>query len=200
MIGSTPVRLVSVAIVGLVIFTGLRGVVGGIGFNSGGDLLAARDQGSLATERGADRPQAKAQRTRGSVAYVLDGDTVEVTTHDGGTVRVRFLGISAPEIPHPGKAGECYGYASTRHLKQLLPAGALVVLISDPTQADTDVYGRSLRYVQAGGHDIGAEQIRSGAAAARESSNPVSRHDTYLDLMRRARAEDLGMWSRCAGR
>ncbi|GAA4127591.1 hypothetical protein GCM10022215_38210 [Nocardioides fonticola] len=75
-----------------------------------------------------------------------------------------------------------------------------MVLISDPTQADTDVYGRSLRYVQADGHDIGAEQIRSGAAEARESSNPVSRHDTYLDLMRRARAEDLGMWSRCAGR
>ncbi|GAA4127595.1 hypothetical protein GCM10022215_38220 [Nocardioides fonticola] len=93
------------AIVGLVIFTGLRGVVSGIGLYGGGDLLADRGRGSLATERVADRPHGKARRTRGSVAYVLDGDTVEVTTRDGGTVRVRFLGISAPEIPHPGKAG-----------------------------------------------------------------------------------------------
>lgn len=200
MIASTPVRLVAVAIVALVIITGLHGIVSGIGLTGGGDLLADHGRGSPATERVDDRPHPKPQRTRGSVAYVLDGDTVQVTTHHGGTVRVRFLGISAPEIPHPGKAGECYGYASTRHLKQLLPVGAPVVLISDPTQADTDVYGRSLRYVQAGGHDIGAEQIRLGAAAARETSNPVTRHDNYLDLMRRARAEDLGMWSRCAGR
>ena len=198
MIASTPVRLVSLTIVALVIVAGIRGIFSGIALG-GGDFLddRVRDDNGIAA---ADQQHTGAQRTRGSVAYVLDGDTVQVTTRDGASVRVRVLGISAPEIPHPGKPGECYGYPSTRHLKQLLPAGTRVLLLSDPTQDDADAYGRSLRYVQAGGHDIGAAQIRSGAAAARGSSNPVSRHDTYLDLMRRARAEGLGMWSRCTRR
>jgi len=141
---------------------------------------------------------AAGERTPGVVAYVLDGDTVQVTTGDGRDVRVRFLGFSAPEIPHPGKPGEeCYGSRSTRHLKQLLPAGTHVTLVSDPTQDDVDTYGRWLRYVQASGRDIGAAQIRSGSAAARDSSTPVSRHSTYTQLEDQARERSAGMWSAC---
>ncbi|WP_083768027.1 MULTISPECIES: thermonuclease family protein [unclassified Nocardioides] len=105
--------------------------------------------------------------------------------------------MSAPEIPHPGKPGECYGYPSTRHLKQRLPAGTHVTLVSDPTQDDVDTYGRWLRYVQASGRDIGAAQIRAGAAAARESSTPVSRHSTYTQLEDEARGLSAGMWTAC---
>lgn len=182
MIASKPVRLLSLAIVALVVLVGVRGIVGGIGSN--GDLL------------GAD-PVAAGKRTPGVVAYVLDGDTVEVTTHNGRDVRVRFLGISAPEIPHPGKPGECYGYPSTRHLKQLLPVGTPVTLVSDPTQDDVDTYGRSLRYVEAAGRDIGRAQIRSGAATARDSSDPVSRHGAYTQVEDQARERGAGMWTAC---
>jgi len=184
MIASKPVRLLALAIVALVVIVGVRGIVGGFAF--GGELLD--------TPTHSDTP---GERTAGVVAYVLDGDTVQVTTGAGRSVRVRFLGISAPEIPHPGKPGECYGYPATRNLKQLLPVGTDVTLVSDPTQDDTDVYGRSLRYVQAGGRDIGAAQIRAGAAAARASSDPVSRHARYVRIEAQARARDLGMWSAC---
>jgi micrococcal nuclease len=193
MIASTPVRLASLAVVALVIVVGIRGIVSGIAI--GGDRLDGR--GGQDTGPPVDGPGSTAKRTRGSVAYVLDGDTVQVTTQDGGSVRVRFLGISAPEIPHPGRPGECFGYPATRHLKQLLPAGTPVTLVSDPTQDDTDVYGRSLRYVQAGGRDIGAAQISAGSAAARESSNPVSRHGAYVELEQQAQERHLGMWSAC---
>jgi len=183
MIAGKPVRLLSLAIVALVVIVGVRGIVGSLEF--GGDLLDGPD------------PADRGKRAAGVVAYVLDGDTVQVTTRDGRDVRVRFLGISAPEIPHPGKPGECYGHPATRHLKQLLPVGTDVTLVSDPTQDDTDVYGRSLRYVQAGARDIGAAQIRAGAAAARASSNPVSRHARYVQIEAQARGRDLGMWSAC---
>jgi micrococcal nuclease len=183
MIASKAVRLVSLAVVALVVALGVRGVVNG--FAVQGDVL------------GAGPARGGAERTAAVVSYVLDGDTVQVTTRSGTSVRVRFLGISAPEIPHPGKAGECYGYPATRHLKRLLPAGTHVTLISDPTQDDTDVYGRSLRYVQAGGRDIGAAQIRAGAASARASSTPVSRHSTYVGLEHYAQDQHLGMWSAC---
>jgi micrococcal nuclease len=182
MIASKPVRLLSLAIVALVVLVGVRGIVGGIGV--GGDLRETE-------------PAAAGDRTPGVVAYVLDGDTVEVTTRGGRTVRVRFLGISAPEISHPGKAGECHGYPATRHLRQLLPAGTHVTLVSDPTQDDVDAYGRWLRYVEADGRDIGRAQIRSGAAAARDSSDPVARLATYERVEDQARERGAGMWAAC---
>lgn len=184
MIPSKPVRLLSLAIVAVVVIVGVRAIVGG--FALGGDLLDTPA-----------RSGAPGERTAGVVAYVLDGDTVQVTTLDDREVRVRFLGISAPEIPHPAKPGECYGHASTRHLRKLLPTGTSVTLVADPTQDDVDAYGRWLRYVQAAGRDIGAAQTRAGAAAARDSSAPVSRHSTYTRLEEEARDQAAGMWSAC---
>lgn len=185
MIVSKPVRLLSLAIVALVVLVGVRGIVGGIG--SSGDLFEGAGADSVSTGK----------RTPGVVAYVLDGDTVEVTTSNGRDVRVRLLGISAPEIPQPGKPGECYGSASTRHLRQLLPAGTQVTLVSDPAQDDVDTYGRWLRYVEAGGRDVGRAQIRSGAAAARDSSDPVSPHAAYVQIEDQARERGAGMWRAC---
>lgn len=184
MMASKPVRLLSLVIVALVVTLGVRGVVNG--FAVDGDVL--------------DRPDAAAgdvERISAVVAYVLDGDTVQVRTRDGREVRVRLLGVAADEIPHPGKPGECYGQPATRHLEQLLPAGTWVRLVSDPTQDDVDAYGRLLRYVHASGRDVGAAQIRSGAAAARDSSTPVARYATYADLEREARDRSAGMWSAC---
>lgn len=185
MIASNPVRLTSLAIVALVAIVGVRVIVGG--FTFGGDPLGTRPTGS--EERGV--------RTTGAVAYVLDGDTVQVDLREGRTVRVRLLGISSPEIPHPGEPGECYGHAATRHLKKLLPIGTRVTMVSDPTQDDADAYGRWLRYVQASGRDMGAVQIRSGAASARTSSTPVARHSSYTELEAAARGHGAGMWSAC---
>lgn len=101
MSATQPVRLLSVVIVAVVVVVGIRGIVNGLSFDA--DPLnrhgaAPRDAAAV-----------DAHRTRGTVAYVLDGDTLQVTTRSGRSVRVRVLGISAPEIPHPGKAGECYG-------------------------------------------------------------------------------------------
>ena len=66
--------------------------------------------------------------------------------------------------------------------------------MSDPTQDDVDSYARWLRYVEAGGRDIGRAQIRPGAAAARDSSDPVSRHAAYLQVEDQARERGAGMW------
>lgn len=184
MMASQPVRLLSLAIVALIVTLGIRGVVSGFALN--GHLAGRPEPGAGDVER-----------TSAVVAYVLDGDTFEVRTRDGREVRVRLLGVAADEIPHPGKPGECYGQAATRHLEQLLPAGTHVRLVSDPTQDDVDAYGRWLRYVQVSGRDVGAAQIRSGAAAARDSSTPVARFAAYAELEREARDRSAGMWSAC---
>ncbi|ABL79513.1 MULTISPECIES: hypothetical protein [unclassified Nocardioides] len=80
MIASKPVRLLSLAIVALVVIAGIRAIVGGFAF--GGDLLDSPA-----------RSESRGERTLGEVTYVLDGDTVQVATRDGRDVRVRLLGI-----------------------------------------------------------------------------------------------------------
>lgn len=185
MIASKPVRLLSLAIVALVVVAGVCAIVGGFAFD--GDPL---DSPARADNR--------RKHTGGEVTYVLDGDTVQVTTQDGRDVRVLFLGISAPEVPQPDEPGQCYGHASTRHLDQLLPAGTRVTLVSDLTQDDVDHYDRWLRYVLVSGRDIGAAQIRAGAAATRNSSKPVSRHAAYVQLEAKSRDRGAGMWMTCS--
>lgn len=79
MIASKSVRLVSLAVVALVLALGVRGVVNGFG------LSGDRREGGPAP--------GELERTAAVVGYVLDGDTVAVTTSAGRSVRVRFLGI-----------------------------------------------------------------------------------------------------------
>ena len=185
-IASKPVRVLSLAIVALVVLVGVRGIVGGLAFSGG--LL----DGSHGTE-----PAAAGGRTPAVVESVLDGDTVEVTTRGGKTVQVRFLGISAPEIPHPGKWGECYGYRSSKHLKKRLPPGSDVMLVRDPSQASLETYERWLRYVQVDGRDVGRAQVRAGAAAARDSSDQASRYAAYKKVEGDARGRGARMWTAC---
>jgi micrococcal nuclease len=138
------------------------------------------------------------QRTTAVVAYVVDGDTIRARTPSGEDLgRIRFLGINAPEIPHPGKAGECFGGAATHDLEDQLQAGDRVQLVSDPTQNDRDVYGRLLRYVEADGRDVGLQQIRLGAAAARDGHPEVQRYDAYLDAERQSQEAKEGQWGAC---
>lgn len=186
MIASKPVRLLSLALVAAVVWAGVHGIVGGIGL--GGDLLDGRP--------GSD-PSATFERTAAVVEYVLDGDTVTVTTRGGKKVRVRLLGISAPEIPHHGKPGQCHGSRSTRHLRKLLPPGTAVTLVSDPGQDRIDAYGRWLRYVETDVRDIARAQILAGAATTRDSGNPPVRHATYQRAEDRARAAGSGLWTAC---
>jgi endonuclease YncB( thermonuclease family) len=95
----------------------------------------------------------------------VDGDTIRCANLP---VRVRLLGIDAPELPghcRPGR--QCTpgdGAASTRALAALLARGAVWV-----QPAGHDHYGRILARVQAGGIDTSCRMIATGAAVPRYS-------------------------------
>ena len=155
-----------------------------------GCTLAGIGQSGGLTPADGDQPGA---RTRAVVDRVVDGDTVRVRTRDGQELpRVRILGIDAPEVAHPGTAGECYGDRATGHLTTLLAPGTPIVLEADPTQDGTDAYGRLLRYVEVDGRDVGLAQIRSGSAQAREDYPPVRRLEDYLHAQATAREQGEG--------
>ncbi len=84
----------------------------------------------------------QAQRDRGVVVRVTDGDTIEVRLPNGSEKDVRILGIDTPEV-YPQL--ECGGQEATAAMARLAPGGSKVVLVSDPTQGNRDRYGRLLR-------------------------------------------------------
>jgi micrococcal nuclease len=139
-------------------------------------------------------------RTTAAVTRVVDGDTFEIRTKNGKTKRVRILGINTPETAHHGQAGECYADRATAALAGLVDDQAehQVDLIRDPTQANKDVYGRLLRYVEVNGKDVGAALLRRGAARTRDDHPPVQRRARYLELEDAAQAAERGLWAACA--
>jgi len=81
--------------------------------------------------------------THGTVARVVDGDTVIVQA-GSRTLDVRLLGIDTPETVDPRRPVGCYGPEASAYTKHLL-TGRPVRLVYD--RQLHDVYGRWLAYV-----------------------------------------------------
>jgi endonuclease YncB( thermonuclease family) len=139
-------------------------------------------------------PAAGAQeRYAATVSEVVDGDTVDAQLTGGPMLRVRLIGIDAPE------AGDCGADAARAVLSQLV-LGRSVSLVSDPTQPAQDSFGRSLFYVDRDdGVDAGLEMLRSGWAEVLVVDREFQRLDGYRGAEREAEALDGGVWDRCGG-
>jgi micrococcal nuclease len=134
-----------------------------------------------------------AARTEGeaaTVASVVDGDTLTVTTGP----RVRLLQIDTPEV---GSA-ECYSRAAARELRRLLPSGTRIGLEADARLDRVDRYGRRLRYVWRGRLNVNLELVRRGAATVYLYSGERGKHASrLLAAARAARAARRGIWGAC---
>lgn len=138
---------------------------------------------------------ATVRRDVGNVVRVTDGDTLKVRVRGVGVRAVRVLGIDTPET-YAGP--ECGGQKATRSMHRFAPVGSTVVLLSDPSQANQDRYGRLLRYVERGRRDVGRRQLRTGHARVYVyRDNPFRRTASYRTAERSARAADRGLWASC---
>lgn len=139
-------------------------------------------------------PGPKVYRETGNVVDILDGDTLKVRIRDGGVVSVRMLGINTPE------RGRCGADEATDNLLKLAPIKSTVELVSDPSQAAKDRYGRLLRYVkrQGGFNDLSYRQAWNGYTKAYVfGGKPVARHKQYVGAITNARNNDRGAWAGC---
>ncbi len=131
-----------------------------------------------------------------SVSRVIDGDTIAVDTGSGEEV-IRFIGIDAAELSRGGAGeDECYAKEASDRMDELV-GDQEVLLVADETQDDRDVYGRSLRYVELDGIDIGARLIAEGYVREFTFIHPYSRQSDYLIAQEKAEKEALGLWSKC---
>jgi micrococcal nuclease len=125
-----------------------------------------------------------------NVTYVFDGDTIEVT----GGRRVRYIGMNAPEIAHPGQKEECFGVIATNENKSLV-SGKTVRLVSDV--ADKDKYGRLLRYVYVGNVFVNDFLTRQGYAVAEPIKPDTLLASEFFSAQQEAKTQNRGLWNAC---
>lgn len=132
-----------------------------------------------------------------TVVAVVDGDTIDVQTSTGEE-RVRLIGIDTPEISRDGGVDDCYAQEARTYLDQLV-YGHDVELVSDPTQADTDQYGRLLRHVLIDGQSAAQLAIEAGAGYEYTYNLAYTGQGAHLEAQQTASNAMLGLWSNCPG-
>lgn len=137
--------------------------------------------------------------TTARIVRAVDGDTLKVRLTTGQTARVRLIGIDTPET---GKRVECGSAQATARMKKLAfrgRVGRTVTLTSDPSQDRVDRFGRLLRYVTAGGVDLGRSLVASGWARTYVFQRDFLRVAAYRRSQASARAAERGAWRACGG-
>jgi micrococcal nuclease len=126
----------------------------------------------------------------GTVARVVDGDTLDVVLAGGKRDRVRLVGVDAAE------PGSCFADSAAAQVRKLALARR-VVLKGDGVQPVRDRYNRLLAYVWLpGGKDLGYRLLAGGYAEVYDAS--FDRLGAYRRAEAAARGAAAGLWKRCA--
>lgn len=120
-------------------------------------------------------------QTVGKVVSITDGDTIIVRPEQGASVKVRLIGIDAPE------RGQAFGTRARQALGELVD-GRTVEIIG----TSKDRYGRLLGDVRHDGRSINLELIRRGMAWAYVEYDPPPE---YVAAEAEARAARRGLWA-----
>jgi micrococcal nuclease len=132
------------------------------------------------------------------VTRVIDGDTFDAIRSDDPQrrLRIRIVGIDAPERARDGRPADCMADQAAVRLAQVIDRRS-VTLIADRTQPARDRFGRYLAYVDTEtGSDIGRLLIREGLARSyypAGQSEPTRTLD-YRNTEQVAQAAGLGIW------
>jgi micrococcal nuclease len=127
------------------------------------------------------------------VKRVVDGDTFWIDDGSEKGIKVRLIGVDAPESRNTGTKEIAYfGKEASGYLTKLI-AGKNVRLEYDAGRYDK--YGRTLAYVYLkDGTFVNAKLVREGYATVMTVPPNVKYADTFLKLERKARNQSRGMW------
>ena len=162
-------------------------VVGSVGCGSPGNSSA----------RGVrDQPSPPAGAFPATVDRVVDGDTI-IAQWQGTRLRVRLIGIDAPESVKPDAPVDCFGPESSDALKQLLPPGTRVMAAYQGDQHQ-DQFGRELWDVWVAGRFLQGELVSRGLVTAR-AYRPQTRYADLLEALGEdAKEAHAGLFATCA--
>ena len=142
-----------------------------------------------------DSPAPPRDAFSATVERVVDGDTF-LARRDGQRLRVRLIGIDAPESVQPDAPVECFGPESARALATLLPTGTRLTAAYQGTP-ERDQYGRELWDVWVNGRFVQAELVGRGTARARVYRPQTQYAELLRELGEDARQAHVGLFARC---
>jgi micrococcal nuclease len=128
------------------------------------------------------------------VTKVVDGDTFWVNDGSEKGLKIRLIGVDAPESRNAfRKVVGYYGKESTQFMTTLI-AGKKVRLEYD---ADTlDLYGRTLAYVYLqNGTFVNAELVQKGYGMVMTVPPNVRYAEKFIKFERTARKRNRGLWN-----
>lgn len=147
------------------------------------------DGASVGEGGGDDDPISLCGPSRATVASVIDGDTIVLSSGE----KVRYLMVDSPEITN-GKH-DCYG-AEARDYNRGLVLGQEVELTYDVECMDN--YGRLLAYVEAPDGEANTLMIERGFACLLVlPPNGEARESEFANLELAARQSGAGLWGAC---
>lgn len=129
-----------------------------------------------------------------AVTKVVDGDTFWIDDGSEKGLKIRLIGIDAPEPVNAfRKKKEPFGEEASRFMEKLI-AGKKVRIEYDVGPRDR--YGRALVYAWLeNGIFINAEMLRQGYAVVMTIPPNVKYADYFLKLQRKARKQKKGLWA-----
>ena len=128
-----------------------------------------------------------------AVTRVVDGDTFWIDDGSAKGLKIRLIGVDAPEPRNNGKKMKGYfGTESSDYLTRLI-GGKKVRLEYDVGRFDQ--YGRTLAYVYLeDGTFVNADLVKNGYATVMTTPPNVKYADTFVELAARARKHKKGLW------
>ena len=133
------------------------------------------------------------------VKKVVDGDTFWIDDGSIKGIKIRLIGVDAPESRNTGTRTKGYfGKESSDYLASLI-AGKKIRLEYDVGHFDR--YGRTLAYVYLeDGTFVNADLVKTGYATVMTVPPNVKYADTFLKLERKARNQNKGLWGDSYGK
>lgn len=122
------------------------------------------------------------------VTKVVDGDTIDVQVNGKEDV-IRLIGINTPEI------NACFGREAAIEARNILQSKS-VMLETDPSQDNRDVYNRLLRYIfLPDGTNFGELMIKNGFAKEYTFKTVYKYQSLYKQAQKSAEDSKNGLWA-----
>lgn len=135
-------------------------------------------------------PKSNSAKQIVKVIRVVDGDTIVIE----GNIKLRYIGINAPESVDPRRPVQCFGKEASDRNKELVE-GKTVSLEKDVSE--TDKYGRLLRYVYLDGIMINKQLVSEGYAFASSYPPDITHQQELKNAENDARTSMKGLWNAC---
>ncbi len=127
------------------------------------------------------------------VERVSGGDTISAFTYEGTKLRIRLLGIDAPEVPHGEKPGQPFGEEAREFLTRLIGGRTIRVETYGPHGFD-----HTLAMVFLGTVNVNVEMVQQGLAEVYRGA-PCKAYCRDLRVAElRAKQDRIGMWAQGA--